>query len=130
MKKAAAAEPAGRPPAVTAQSSARRWLVFVHQLPSSPSHIRVRTWRRLQQLGAVVVKQAVYVLPDSPGAREDFEWLKSEIETAGGQATVFAADNVDRWSDDALVEEFRRARQEAYVALGRDVERAARGLTA
>jgi hypothetical protein len=36
---------------------------------------------------------------------------------------VFAADNVDSWSDDALVEEFRRARQEAYGALAREIER-------
>ncbi len=76
----------------------------------------------MQQLGAVPVKQAVYALPDSPSAREDFEWLKTEIKDAGGDATVFAADNVDTWSDDALVEEFRRSRQEAYTALARDVE--------
>ena len=43
---------------------------------------------------------------------------KTEIETAGGQATVFAADGVDAWSDDGLVEEFRHARQEAYAARG------------
>lgn len=41
------------------------------------------------------------MLPDSPGAREDFEWLKAEIEGAGGQASVFVADSVDAWSDDA-----------------------------
>ena len=103
--------------------SGRRWLLLVHQLPSTPSNLRVRTWRRLQQLGALPVKQAVYVLPDTPGAREDFEWLKTEIKAAGGDASVFAADNVDSWSDDALVEEFRRARQEAYAALAREIER-------
>jgi hypothetical protein len=103
--------------------AARRWLLFVHQLPSTPSNLRVRTWRRMQQLGALPVKQAVYVLPDSPGAREDFEWLKTEIKGAGGDATVFAADNVDTWSDDALVEEFRRSRQEAYATLTGEVER-------
>ena len=101
----------------------RRWLLFVHQLPSTPSNLRVRTWRRLQQLGALPVKQAVYVLPDTPNAREDFEWLKTEIKAAGGDASVFAAGNVDSWSDDALVEEFRRARQEAYAALAREIER-------
>lgn len=101
----------------------RRWLLLVHQLPSTPSNLRVRTWRRLQQLGALPVKQAVYVLPDTPSAREDFEWLKAEIKAAGGDASVFAADNVDSWSDDALVEEFRRARQEAYATLAREIER-------
>ena len=104
------------------QPGAHRWLLFVHQLPSDPSNLRVRTWRRMQQLGAIPVKQAVYVLPDTPGAREDFEWLKTEVNAAGGSASVFAADTVDTWSDDALVEEFRRARQDAYAALAGDIE--------
>jgi hypothetical protein len=94
----------------------------VHQLPSHPSNLRVRTWRRLQQLGALPIKQAVYALPDTPQAREDFEWLKTEVRGSGGDASVFAADNVDTWSDDALVEEFRRSGQEAYSALAREVE--------
>ena len=102
----------------------RRWLLLVHQLPAKPSNLRVQTWRRLQQLGAVPVKQAVYALPDTAEAREDFEWLKAEITGAGGEATVFAADNVDAWSDDALVQEFKRARETSYKEFGRDVERA------
>ena len=101
----------------------RRWLLFVHQLPASPSNLRVRTWRRLQQLGAVAVKQAVSALPDTPATREDFEWLKTEVTSAGGDASVFAADHIDTFSDDALVEEFRRARQEAYGALAGEIER-------
>jgi hypothetical protein len=105
-----------------AQRAARRWLLFVHHLPSNPSNLRVRTWRRLQQLGAIAIKQAVYVLPDTPDAREDFEWLKTEVKASGGDASVFAADNVDAWSDDALVEAFRRSGQEAYAALARDVD--------
>lgn len=94
----------------------------MHQLPSNPSNLRVRTWRRLQQLGAIPLKQAVYVLPDTPAGREDFEWLKTEVNDAGGSASLFAADTVDSWSDDALVEEFRRSRQDAYAALARDVQ--------
>ncbi len=96
----------------------------MHQLPSHPSNLRVSTWRRLQQIGALPLKQAVYVLPDTPGSREDFEWLKTEVKGAGGEASVFAADHVDPWSDDALVDEFRRARQETYAALARDAEHA------
>lgn len=103
--------------------AARRWLLFVHQLPSNRSNLRVRTWRRLQQLGAIPIKQAVYALPDTPNTREDFEWLKTEVKAAGGDASVFAADNVDAWSDDGLIEEFRRSRQEAYTVLARDIEK-------
>jgi len=109
--------------AVHTAKAARRWLLFVHQLPSNRSNLRVRTWRRLQQLGAVPIKQAVYALPDTPNAREDFEWLKTEVKAAGGEASVFAADNLDAWSDDELIEGFRRSRQEAYEALARDIEK-------
>lgn len=108
------------PPA--AQRAPRRWLLFVHQLPPKASNLRVRTWRRLQQIGAIPIKQAVYALPDTPNTREDFEWLKTEVKASGGDASVFAADHVDTWSDDALVEEFRREGQEAYAALARDIE--------
>ena len=111
--------PSAAPPA----KAARRWLLFVHQLPSNRSNLRVRTWRRLQQLGAIPIKQAVYALPDTPNTREDFEWLKTEVKAAGGDASVFAADNVDAWSDDGLIEEFRRSRQEAYAVLARDIEK-------
>lgn len=105
-----------------AQHDARRWLVFVHQLPVSPSNLRVRTWRRLQQIGAIPVKQAVYVLPDTPATREDFEWLATEVKSAGGEATIFAADSVDSWSEDAIVEAFRRDRQETYGELASEIE--------
>ena len=120
--RAAGAEHGTAPPPPVQQGT-RRWLLFVHQLPSNPSNLRVRTWRRLQQLGAIPIKQAVYVLPDTPSAREDFEWLKTEVKAAGGDPSVFSADNVDSWSDVGLVEEFRRSRQEAYASLARDVEK-------
>jgi hypothetical protein len=113
-----------RLPTSTPAPNHRRWLLFIHQLPSQPSNLRVTTWRRLQQIGAIPLKQAVYALPDTPDAREDFEWLKTEVKAAGGDATVFAADNVDAWSDDALVEEFRRMRQEIYDELASDIEQA------
>lgn len=112
----------------TAASPARRWLLFVHQLPASPSNLRVRTWRRLLQIGAIPLKQTVYVLPDTPSTREDFEWLKTEVTSAGGDATILAVVNVDSQADSELVEGFRRSRQEAYAALARDLEAAIKRL--
>ena len=124
------AHPQPIPALLTKAEPGHRWLLFVHQLPARPTSLRVRTWRRLQQLGALAVKQAVYVLPDSPNAREDFEWLRTEIQGAGGEASVFAAAMVDTWSHDALVEEFRRSREKAYAALAGDAEKALRRFTA
>lgn len=128
MRRQSPAEPL-LAPVITPPANTRRWLLFVHQLPSTPSNLRVRTWRRLQQLGAIPIKQAVHVLPDGPGAREDFEWLKEEVKAAGGDASVFAAHHVDAWSDDALVAAFRRSAQEAYEELAADIEETLRRAT-
>lgn len=110
-------------------AAARRWLLLVHQLPATPSNLRVRTWRRLQQVGAVPLKQSVYILPDSPPAREDFEWLKTEIVDAGGEATILVANHIDGAADDELIESFKRARQDDYAALARDVDAALKKAT-
>lgn len=119
------AQPRSSPAAAPLSTSPRRrWLLFVHQLPATPSNLRVRTWRRLQQLGAVPLKQAAYVLPDSDDAREDFEWLKAEIAAAGGEASILVGHNIDAGSDEELVESFKRARQDDYTALAHDVEAA------
>ena len=80
---------------VKTATAARRWLLFVHQLPSHPSNLRVRTWRRLQQIGAIPIRQAVYALPDTPGAREDFEWLRTEVTAVGGKSA--SINNVCNW---------------------------------
>jgi hypothetical protein len=100
-----------------------RWLVLIHQLPASPSNLRVKTWRRLQELGALPVKQSVYVLPDSAESREDFEWLRVEIEDAGGEAVILSADHLSSGAHDELVESFRRDRQAAYDALAAELQK-------
>src|SRR5688572_28978180 len=127
-----ASDPAPPVAAEQARTSAhpRPWLMLVHHLPARPSNLRVRTWRRLQQIGAVAVRQAVYVLPDGPSAREDFEWLKTEITAAGGHASVFSAAAVDTSTNDALVKEFRRSRQDAYETLAREATQWLRRLSA
>ena len=99
------------------------WVMLAQQLPGGPSNARVKTWRRLRELGAVSLRNAVYVLPNSAQAREDFAWLRQEIIAMGGQATVVAGDVVDAEERAALVELFQRARSEDFAALRKDIER-------
>jgi hypothetical protein len=75
-------------------SKSPRWLIMIHQLPPQPAYARVKIHRRLQQLGARLVKQTVYALPNSDEALEDFQWLREEIESLGGNAIIAAADFV------------------------------------
>src|SRR5258706_3270447 len=74
----------------------RRWLVFVHQLPAHPSNGRVKTWRRLQQIGAEAMKNSVYVLPNTAQAREDFEWLRAAVVAVGRQVNIFESTSFTR----------------------------------
>lgn len=100
-----------------------KWLLLVHNLPVRPSNARVKTWRRLQQLGALPLRKSVYVLPNTSQAREDFEWLKSEVEAQRGEASVFAADSLDSIEDRDIIAAFREARERDFKELGRDVTR-------
>ena len=100
------------------------WLLLIHVLPGRPTSLRVKTWRRLQHLGAVSLKHAVWVLPHTAQAREDFEWMRTEIRQMGGEATVMAADGIDAFSSDQIVSAFRDAREPDYAGL----EKAARRL--
>jgi hypothetical protein len=100
----------------------QRWLVFVHQLPAHPSNARVKTWRRLQQIGAVAVKNAVYVLPNTAQTHEDFEWLRTEVIALGGQATIFEASSISGVEERQIIKQFRAARTENFAGLNKEVK--------
>jgi hypothetical protein len=92
----------------------QNWILLIHQLPPKPTNLRVRTWRKLQKLGAVAIKNSVYVLPFNEKTYEDFQWLKQEIESSGGEAVVFQAGAVEGATDDEIISAFRKARNEEY----------------
>jgi hypothetical protein len=100
-----------------------RWLLLAHQLPTRKSNARVKTWRRLQQIGAVPTRNSVYVLPNIDECRENFEWIRGEIVALGGEATVFAADALNAEGADAIVTTFQRSRSVEYAAIVRDAKR-------
>src|SRR5215216_2265083 len=99
----------------------QEWLLLVHQLPPNPTNLRVRTWRKLQTLGAVSIKNSVYVLPDNEKTNEDFQWLKQEIESAGGEANLFHAGSVTNTSDQEIIALFREQRNQDYEKLTADL---------
>ncbi len=100
----------------------QEWLLLVHQLPPKPTNLRVRSWRRLQKLGAVAIKNSVYVLPFNDKTLEDFQWLKQEIESAGGQATILHADAVEGATDEEIIATFRHARDEEYALVTAELD--------
>ena len=93
------------------------WVLLVHELPPRPTRFRVRVWRQLQKLGALALKNSVYVLPFREKTHEAFQWLRQEIESAGGEASVFRADAIEGADDGELMERFTRERNQEYARL-------------
>lgn len=100
----------------------RDWILLIHQLPPKPTNLRVRIWRKLQKLGAVAIKNSVYVLPVNERTLEDFHWLKQEIESTGGEAAVFRAGSVEGATDEEIVAAFQKARDEEFAAITADLD--------
>src|SRR3954452_11376663 len=102
------------------QSPVGTWLLLLPRLPPQPSSLRVRVWRRLQQIGAVAVKNAAYALPDTEAALEDFTWLRQEIVDAGGGALLLRAQGIGE-ADREIEQLFRDERDAGYRKLTEEI---------
>ena len=106
-------------------AGADRWLLLIHQIPPKPDYFRVKVRRRLQRLGAVALKNSVYVLPASDETLEDFQWLAREIVDDGGEATICESAFLEGITDEAMRQLFRDASDEEYRAIVHDARAAA-----
>jgi hypothetical protein len=93
------------------------WLVLFHQIPPKPDYFRVKVRRRLQRIGAVALKNSVYVLPRRDDTREDFEWLVREIREEGGEATLCRGEFLAGTTDEEIRAMFQNERISAYTAI-------------
>ena len=91
-----------------------RWLLLIHQIPLKPAYFRVKIWRRLHGLGAVAIKNSVYVIPKNEETLEDFQWVLREIVQGGGEASICAADFIEGLNDDQVQAMFQAARDADY----------------
>jgi DNA-binding transcriptional regulator PaaX len=69
-----------------------KWLLLIYKIPREPTARRVSIWRKLKQLGALLLHDSVWVLPATPQTREQFQWLVSEIAELGGEATLWLSE--------------------------------------
>lgn len=94
-----------------------RWLLLIHQIPPKPGYLRVKVWRQLQRLGAVAVKNSIYVLPKGDDAYEDLQWVLREITAGGGDGSICEARFIDGLADDQLEAIFHAARDADYAEI-------------
>lgn len=96
---------------------AQTWLLLLYKVARQPSARRVSIWRKLKRLGALLLHDAVWVLPDTTRTREQFQWLAAEIGEQGGAAVFWQAQVVQGLSEAALVEKFSEQTAADYRAI-------------
>jgi hypothetical protein len=107
-------------------ASPTQWLLLIHQIPPKPGYLRVKVWRRLQQLGAVALKNSVYVLPKNEETMEDFQWVRREIQSGGAEASICDANFLEGISNPQVEALFQTARDADYGEVARELTRVTR----
>ncbi|MBI1735239.1 MAG: chromate resistance protein [Candidatus Rokubacteria bacterium] len=96
-----------------------RWLALLINLPTRPTRHRVAAWRKLKRIGAVKLKGAAWLLPDTPETAERFQWLVGEIQSAGGEAVLLRVERIETMSETDVTALFHRERAPEYEAVAR-----------
>jgi len=99
-----------------------RWLLLIHQIPPKPNYFRVKIGRRLARIGAVALKNSVYILPAGDAPLEDFQWVRREIVTDSGDATICEARLVEGLTDEQVEGLFHKARDADYAELAEEAK--------
>jgi hypothetical protein len=104
------------------------WLLLIHQIPPKPAYLRVKIGRRLARVGAVAIKNSVYVLPRGEARREDFNWIRREVIAGGGEAAILEAQLLDGLSDQEVEQLFRSDRDAEYEVVSKEARSLAKQL--
>jgi hypothetical protein len=106
------------------QGSAR-WLFFVAQLPVDDPAGRMKVLRTLEMLGCAVMREGVYLLPESPENRQGLRRLAEYVDKIHGAAHLLEVASVDEAQTRRFREMFDRSAK--YRDLIKTVESLAAG---
>ena len=99
------------------------WLLLHYKLPTKPSALRVYIWRKLKRLGAILLHEAIWVLPDQPRTAEQIQWLTAEIQEMGGSAYSWRASTILGEDDESITEQFKEQVDAVYSELLKKIEK-------
>jgi hypothetical protein len=93
------------------------WLLLHYKLPNKPSALRVYIWRKLKRIGAILLHDAVWVLPENSRTAEQVQWLKAEIQEMGGNAYYWRASTLLNEQNESIVQQFNEQVDAVYADL-------------
>lgn len=102
--------------------STQGWLILVYKMPSNPSTLRIGIWKRMKELGALLLQQSVYVLPHRPRLKESVDEVKDRILKLGGQCRLLQTGPFDEDQQRQIVKEFRLLVDQDYEQIVDDCQ--------
>jgi len=90
------------------------WLILVYKVPSNPSTLRIGIWKRIKELGALLLQQSVYILPNRPELKESLDDLKAQILKVGGECKLLETASFEEEQQGKIIEEFRLLADQDY----------------
>ena len=108
----------------------KHWLLLVYRIPREPTAGRVFVWRKLKQLGAIALQDAVWVLPQTPRTQEQFQWLAAEITELKGEAMLWEAEQLYATDAESLRRQFIEPVETEYREIMAALKKKGRDLAA
>ena len=69
-----------------------RWLTLIANLPTEDPAARMRVLRTLESLGAAVIREGVYLVPETPATRQGLDHLAEYVSKGAGNAQVLSVE--------------------------------------
>jgi hypothetical protein len=92
---------------------ARRWLLLIYTVPTTPSRTRAYVWREIRRAGALLLRDGVAALPAGADADRWVRETSRRIESAGGTATIATA-RLKPSDERRVVARFQQEREREY----------------
>jgi hypothetical protein len=89
-------------------------MMLTYRVPNDPTASRVFVWRKLKRLGALLLHDAVWILPATAHTREQLRWLATEVAELEGEGSVWECRLTFGADEEAIVAQFRAAVEEPY----------------
>ena len=70
--------------------ASQTWILLILKLPGKSGSARMRVWRALKGSGAAMLRDGVYVLPESPSHVSAFKEQRDAVTHVGGSAYVLS----------------------------------------
>lgn len=99
----------------------KKWLFFSFSVPAKLQGFRVKIWRKINQLGAVQIKNSIYVLPATDHHQEQLTWMSKETDEQGGEFLIIMHGKLLHFSDAQIAAAFTQARDADYQVLGEEI---------